>query len=90
MNKRVPVSTCPKCGYVTDCARSVTGDAAPTPGNLSICFKCAHVTKFADDLSLVELERDELIALSLDRDFLRLHRRAQAGIESVWRVDGAR
>ena len=55
-------------------------EMVPTPGALSICIGCAHVTKFADDLSLVELSREELITLSLDSKFVDFHRRVRWAI----------
>ena len=88
MSSEVPVSQCPKCGYLTDRAGSVDDDTkVPTPGDLSICLRCAHVTKYADDLTLVELGSAELIALSLDQDFVDFHSRIQIAGKYIWRVD---
>ncbi len=51
---------CTSCGYVSDAVTSpFSGGHEPSPGDLSICIACGHLTAFAADLTLRELTEVE-------------------------------
>jgi hypothetical protein len=51
---------CPCCKKELDAATSINEkDALPSPGNLSICFYCATVSRFDKDLKLEELTTEQ-------------------------------
>ena len=69
-------SNCSQCGYAMDRASTVFGEAAAArPGDISVCWKCAHITRYADDLALVELTQAEVIDLALDPVFVENYRK---------------
>jgi len=58
----LPPSPCPACGKVNDSAEdtaSVDG-SRPTPGDYAVCFSCAAVAVYADDMTLRDPTRREL------------------------------
>lgn len=64
---RLPMQSTPCCGSRVDSHTDVVGDAAPQPGDLSVCLYCASILRFGDGLGLVvvdEPERSELLAES--------------------------
>lgn len=76
----VPPARCLLCHEDIEAATAVTGDNAPTPGDVFVCWYCQGVMIIDDDLTLRlpdDAERDELLE---DRRFtsfagaLRLHR----------------
>lgn len=68
---------CPQCACVIDAHSSAVGDAAPSPGDLSVCLRCTAYLTFGADLSLRMLSRPEFDALPLEnRLLLRKARRA--------------
>ena len=77
----LPESVCPRCGYLTDDATSV-GDPElrPNPGSISICMKCAHITKFAEDLTLVELTRADEVELGTNSEFMVMYSKIRTAI----------
>lgn len=66
----VPPSPCLGCGRINDMAGTV-GNATPKPKDLTVCFYCAHLMVFADDLTLRNLTGAEM----LDRHVLELRMR---------------
>lgn len=58
-SRRVPESSCTRCGDKLDAATCVGDDEGPTPGDITICATCGHVMAFADDLILRELTAEE-------------------------------
>ena len=91
MSTTIPESKCVQCGYVVEQASHIQGDrVAPEPDDLSICLKCAHVTKYGDDLGLVELTQEEVVEISLDSDFVACHKRVQWAISQVWAQHGGK
>jgi hypothetical protein len=46
-----PRGRCPACGEAIDRASHIEGESAPSPGDVSICIRCAAVNLFDDDLS---------------------------------------
>jgi hypothetical protein len=64
-SERVNPHRCLKCGENNDVATGVVNKQArntlkPKPGDVMLCFTCAHVMMFADDLSFRELTPEEL------------------------------
>lgn len=55
-----PESKCPVCGTVVDMATGVGGPEAPQPGNISICIKCAGVSKYSEEMTLVPISTEEM------------------------------
>lgn len=71
---------CPECGHACDSAGSVTTPAAPQPGDLSVCIRCATISQYDDQMSLARVP-DEAIgdpeyanALELRAKVLELRR----------------
>lgn len=54
----VSPAPCPYCGSKLDAATDPYGDARPKPGDASVCWYCAGVLVFGDDLA-VRLPTDE-------------------------------
>jgi hypothetical protein len=75
---------CPTCGAPIDAARQVKGLGAPSPGDLTMCFRCAALLMFDEppavhamtDVELGALEDDEYEAL----------RFAQQQLQAYWRT----
>lgn len=67
--------SCPMCGAHLDAHTDALNplDPDPVPGDVSVCFYCAGILKFGDDLRLRRPTVDELVALPWD----------------VWRVQAA-
>jgi hypothetical protein len=76
-----PQCNCPWCGHRLDVAMAANPkepDAAPAPGDASVCICCAQILVFADDLTLrasmpgeieltPELRRAQEVVRRLDR-----------------------
>jgi hypothetical protein len=68
----LPPFCCLACGFVADLASGVVDQRArnkeikPTPGDLSICFKCGHLAVFKADLTLRPLTGEERRAAAAD------------------------
>lgn len=76
----VPPSPCPYCGTALDAA-SNSEAAKPSPGDISICVKCAGVCKFGDALTLERVSEHELAALpGYAREGIREHQDAVRAI----------
>lgn len=76
---------CPVCFHRLDAAACIEEDAHPKPGDLTVCFYCATLLRFDDQLRHVKLEHGEFSQLApLERRTLlrarnlvqRLRRRA--------------
>lgn len=50
---------CPHCGSPCDAASSTKNQKPPTAGDLSICFYCAGLLRFKEDLKLKVLSEEE-------------------------------
>jgi hypothetical protein len=50
----------------------VLGDAAPSPGDFTICFRCGHVMTFGDDLKLRALTGAEIEELAGDPRLVKM------------------
>lgn len=51
---RVPERRCPHCDARLDSAERPSGDD-PSPGDVSVCFYCARLLLFAEDMSIEKL-----------------------------------
>lgn len=67
---RVPISACKACGKPNDSATSISADIKPTPGDVSICLYCGHVTVFDDDLTLREPTSKEMHEIAANKIML--------------------
>lgn len=54
---------CPVCFHRLDAATCATGDARPTPGDLTVCLYCTTFLRFDDHLRHVKLEEGEFSKL---------------------------
>lgn len=70
--------TCPNCRAVLDAATSIDSIATPTPGDVSICFRCATALAYDGELKLRPATRADLDKYTPDQ--LQLMRDAQAVI----------
>lgn len=53
LNERVPPCLCPRCGQLLDAATDATLEGKyPSPGDFSVCLKCAAVLVFTDNFKL--------------------------------------
>lgn len=56
-NSRTGNNHCLRCRELIDAAR---GEGRPKPGDFSVCFYCAKLAVFADDMSLREPTAEEI------------------------------
>jgi len=55
---------CPNCKSSIDMHTEVNGEeSTPVKGDLSICFKCATLLTFTEDMKLVPMTPEELEAI---------------------------
>jgi hypothetical protein len=64
-DSRVPESPCPGCGKKLDGATDWSGNAAPSPGDVTVCIDCGEISEFEPDLSLRPASADCLAQLDL-------------------------
>lgn len=62
----LPESACPFCGHKMDHAFSTQTDNPPTPGDFSLCIRCGRVLRFAEDMTLLKVEREEMETLDTE------------------------
>lgn len=78
-DNRVPLSACPYCGALNDCASS-SDSSVPEPGCCAVCLYCSMVSVFADDMSLRVMTAAEWAELpDWFKDQLHMMRRAVHG-----------
>jgi hypothetical protein len=70
---QTPRTRCPYCGHKLNAAGLPSGDAAPAPGDYSVCIACAGVLIFGDDLALRKPEPGEL-PTPLPADIVKVQR----------------
>jgi hypothetical protein len=64
---RFAKTVCPYCGYGVDSASVLEGDVPPPKkGDMAVCFGCAEILQFGDDLKIEKMTAEELAALSFD------------------------
>ena len=62
---------CPKCGYRMDkVLRYADRELEPQPGDIALCFKCAAILAFTDDLGLRCANAQELDDLNFDETII--------------------
>lgn len=54
---------CPRCGVQNDMVTPVGRNDHPKPGDFSICYYCACLLQFDENLKLIALTEKELIEL---------------------------
>lgn len=54
---------CPNCLALLD---ATTGYGIPSPGDLSICYRCGVISRFTEDMSLTVLTLEDIEGLSDD------------------------
>ena len=54
---------CPKCGHTLDACTGIGHENSPSPGDLTLCIKCAAYLQFDDDLKLVTFPEEQLLDL---------------------------
>jgi hypothetical protein len=77
--RRVPMTACTSCGHPVDAATPVGSvDAAPSPGDATVCFHCGHVMIYADGLSLRDPTDAEMHELAGDPRIVVINNRLRA------------
>jgi hypothetical protein len=74
----IPQSPCLSCGKPLDGATCVGRDAAPDPGDITICIYCGHIMVFDDNLKLRELSDEEVREVAGDGRVLAVQRARRA------------
>jgi hypothetical protein len=74
---------CPKCGYSMDKVLSnAARERKPQPGDFALCFNCAAICAFTDDLGLRCANAQELDDLNFDETIIASQMTIRA--ESDW------
>jgi hypothetical protein len=47
---RTPQSSCTHCGYLFDAVSNIEGETGPSPGDWTLCLRCAGAMVFDADL----------------------------------------
>jgi hypothetical protein len=76
-------SPCPFCGKVNDRASSVGGEIAPESGDYGVCFGCASVVVYGDDLKLRAPTEAELAEAQADAELM--HACGMVTMAHAWR-----
>ncbi len=66
----IPKHKC-TCGYEMDATSQYGGDAKPSEGDVSICFKCSRLWVFNADLTLRKLKATELESFANDPEIAK-------------------
>ena len=66
----MPVSRCTACGALFDAATEVEFGTTPSPGDVTVCIRCAHVMVYADDMTLRNPTIPEMIDVAGDKRLL--------------------
>lgn len=79
-----PPNLCPHCGYLLDQATAAYGDHTPSPGDWSICIRCAAILRFDADLKYEAVTEAELAKLAVeDPKGTRMLRKAQRTAQAM-------
>lgn len=63
----VKTQLCLKCGYATDRASNIAGARRrPKSGDVTVCFRCAHIMLFGPDLTMRDPTPEELADILKD------------------------
>jgi hypothetical protein len=66
MSVRVPKTECPKCKQPLDGATSMERDYGPKTGDVSLCYYCATLLIYDDDLTQRKPTPEELKEIGKD------------------------
>lgn len=77
-DRRIRASPCLHCGRQLSGATAVGDDAAPTPGDATVCIYCGHIMVFAEDLKLRNPIAAEIDDLAGDERILTVQRARKA------------
>ena len=69
---KLSASECPNCKTVCDRASCVGEDGEPEPGDITVCMTCGHVMAFAENMSLRELNNEEIHKIAGDERILTI------------------
>ena len=75
MNNEMPQTQCPNCKEEIDYAMG-KDTTLPKRGNLSLCGYCAYISKYDDDMQLIELPSHEVFAVATNDLLMRMHSNA--------------
>ena len=76
MTINIPVSICKGCGKPNDAATETFGSGmTPYPDAISVCLYCGHLAAYADDLSLRDLNDEEIRYLAGHPKLLEIQRK---------------
>lgn len=81
----MPPSTCPACTTRQNMATGIAVDRKPTPGDYTVCYACAALLHFNDQLQLARLPAQELIDMDPEQRQLLLSAAAQVMLRKVRR-----
>lgn len=84
--RKLPSAVCPACGYRVDAATCLSENHRPSPGDLSLCARCAELFVFESDMTLKRADLNDLLGLNAEEK--QLIDRAQAVIrrhKAQWR-----
>ena len=80
---------CPCCHHKFDSATAVLENAAPTPGDITVCIQCTAALTFTEDGGLRELGQRELDGLALvERDAIAKVSRAIMMVQQMRAREG--
>jgi hypothetical protein len=69
-----PGFACLDCGTLNPAQTGVTGQARPSPGDISICWTCGHLMAFADaDGRVRALTEAEVVGVAGDPRIVRVN-----------------
>lgn len=75
-----PISPCPQCGKANDEAFNTINDAAPKPGDVTICIACGAWSVFGEGLTVRAATSGELTKIRRDPRTAR----AEAAVLESW------
>ena len=87
--KRLPVRICKSCGNLNDAATPIESYERPTSGDVSVCFKCGHITMFTDNLTLRELTDEEMLEIAHEPRIQKLNVLRASYIRTLKTIDEA-
>ena len=67
-------SRCPYCGYRCDSATMLGGNAAPSPGDVTICIECQSICVFDAKLKMRTPTDSEMYDIAGDRRIIMAQR----------------
>jgi len=61
-------NVCPNCDHKLDASTDPNGsdDSLPVAGDVSICMYCCAVIRYQDDLSLKEIDENDIAEIGVD------------------------